>query len=103
MPVQRIPRYPSMAGVALHGRCSLAWQVQRIPRYRLLLEQLAKATPADHADAAPAAQALAQIERIGTAVNEAVRTREAVEKVIEAQQRVESLSTPSHRKAGLPA
>ncbi|KAL1521858.1 hypothetical protein AB1Y20_021509 [Prymnesium parvum] len=72
-----------------HGGCTLRslliQPVQRVPRYKMLLEQLLKHTPHDHADHGPATRALAAISRLATGVNEAVRRREAVEKVVEVE------------------
>eukprot|EP00966_Prymnesium_polylepis_P020165 465028-Prymnesium_polylepis.1 len=44
--------------------------VQRVPRYKLLLEQLLKLTPADHPDHAPTKDSLAAISRLAVGVNE---------------------------------
>ena len=73
-------------GQGSHNVASLLIQpVQRIPRYKLLLEELHKATPPAHADAAAIGTALEAVSGIAASVNEAVRRREAVEKVVELQ------------------
>ncbi|KAL1510227.1 hypothetical protein AB1Y20_006554 [Prymnesium parvum] len=59
--------------------------VQRIPRYKLLLEQLLEATPPTHADHQPTVEALEKISTIAHTVNEAIKRREAVEQVLKLQ------------------
>ena len=59
--------------------------VQRIPRYKLMLEQLLKGTSEDHPDHSPTANVLEQISAIATKVNNAIKRREAVEAVYELQ------------------
>eukprot|EP00041_Stephanoeca_diplocostata_P031615 m.989012 g.989012 ORF g.989012 m.989012 type:complete len:1298 (+) comp23995_c0_seq6:220-4113(+) len=54
--------------------------VQRILKYPLLLRELAKKTPADHADYADIVQAETLLSKIGTAINEGRRTKEILEK-----------------------
>ena len=61
--------------------------VQRVPRYKLLLEELLKLTPASHPDHESTTASLAAISRLAVGVNEAVRRREAVEKVVELEKR----------------
>lgn len=50
--------------------------VQRIPRYNLLLQELLKKTPEDHADYAHITQALSKIKEIADYVNYSVREQE---------------------------
>ena len=50
--------------------------IQRVPRYRMLLEELLKHTPDDHADHSACASALDQIKFVATELNEAKRTAE---------------------------
>ena len=52
--------------------------VQRLPRYKMLLEQLLKLTPASHAERPKLEAALDNVSRFATAVNEAVRRRDVV-------------------------
>ena len=61
--------------------------VQRVPRLKLLLEQLVKETPPDHPDRAASERALEELSKIASAVNEAIRRREAVEAVFTMQQK----------------
>eukprot|EP00808_Paulinella_micropora_P024737 g9657.t1 len=50
--------------------------VQRIPRYRLLLQELVKNTDAGHPDSEPLAQALSLVGEVATHINEAMRAQE---------------------------
>ena len=50
--------------------------IQRVPRYRLLLEELLKHTPEEHADYTQCVGALDQIKHVATELNEAKRTAE---------------------------
>ena len=57
--------------------------VQRIPRYRLLLQELLKYTPEDHSDFTDISEAFASIGEIASAHNEAIRRRETKDKLME--------------------
>ena len=57
--------------------------MQRIPRYKLLLEQLLKETPQGHPDHKSTLEALDEVAAVATKVNAAIKRREAVEKVYE--------------------
>jgi len=59
--------------------------VQRIPRYKLLLEQLLKETPKEHPDHVTLLSTLEEISAVATKVNTAIKRREAVEAVFELQ------------------
>ena len=65
--------------------------MQRVPRYRLLLKELRKHTPDSHADAGPLDAALGQVETAATHINEGIRRRENMEKILEIQE-VEGVS-----------
>ena len=52
--------------------------VQRVPRYLLLLKELLKLTPAEHADFAAISQAHTTISQVASHVNEEVRNAEQV-------------------------
>eukprot|EP00698_Gefionella_okellyi_P009277 TRINITY_DN2350_c0_g1_i1.p1 TRINITY_DN2350_c0_g1~~TRINITY_DN2350_c0_g1_i1.p1 ORF type:complete len:872 (+),score=211.01 TRINITY_DN2350_c0_g1_i1:120-2735(+) len=67
--------------------------VQRIPRYRLLLTELVKATPDNHPDYAKCKQALAQVEQIAVGINENIRTGERLAKVRSLARQVVGLET----------
>ena len=59
--------------------------VQRIPRYRLLLEALCKATPETHSDYTHLHSALQKVGEIADQVNEKIRFAEHAHKVVEVQ------------------
>ena len=59
--------------------------VQRLPRYRLLLEQLLRHTPPAHPEHAPLRTALAAVERATAAVNETMKLRERAAQVVAIQ------------------
>ncbi|KNE56373.1 hypothetical protein AMAG_02186 [Allomyces macrogynus ATCC 38327] len=75
--------------------------IQRIPRYRLLLQSLLKHTPEDHADYADLTRALAEIEAIAKKINERKRLQEDTAKLIALQARIKGrpgpLVTPHRR------
>ena len=50
--------------------------IQRVPRYRMLLEELVKHTPLDHCDYGKCQAALAQIVHVASELNEAKRDAE---------------------------
>jgi len=60
--------------------------VQRVPRYRLLLKELRKHTGDGHPDAGPLDAALGQVETAATHINEGIRRRENMEKILEIQE-----------------
>lgn len=62
--------------------------VQRIPRYRLLLQDLLKFTPHDHPDHPSLVRAYAEIARRADEINERKRTKEANDRVLEIQNRI---------------
>lgn len=66
--------------------------VQRIPRYKLLLEEVLKGTPADHPDHPLVAEALDRISTIATTVNEAIKRREAVEQALQPRNKTRPLA-----------
>lgn len=61
--------------------------VQRIPRYRLLMEQLLKYTEESHPDHQNIVDALASIREIALAHNEAIRRRETKDKLMDIMMR----------------
>lgn len=50
--------------------------VQRVPRYKLLLQEMLKMTPLSHADRADLRRALKAVSEVATHINEEVRTQE---------------------------
>ena len=72
--------------------------VQRVPRIKLLLEQIVAATPVDHPDRAETERAFEHVAQVAAEVNEAIRRREAIEATFqlanEFTNRVEDLTKP---------
>ena len=54
----------------------LIMPVQRVPRYRLLIQELLKHTPLAHADVAPLKRALNVISNVAASINASARTKE---------------------------
>ncbi|RLN21214.1 hypothetical protein BBO99_00001138 [Phytophthora kernoviae] len=78
----------------------LIMPIQRIPRYKLLLERLCELTPAEHPDAAFLTEAVTRVRDAALLINETVRRQESLEIVIQAQQQLGgqlSLSTADRR------
>ncbi|KAL2918478.1 hypothetical protein HK105_201879 [Polyrhizophydium stewartii] len=65
--------------------------VQRIPRYKLLLEDLVKHTPENHPDYGDLNKALKRISEVATFVNEEIRKHENVLQIIEIQKNLLNL------------
>jgi len=59
--------------------------VQRLPRYRLLLEDLLRNTPETHSDYPPVKEALAKITSVTDFVNEEKRLSENIQKILKIQ------------------
>lgn len=72
-------------------RSFLILPVQRIPRYRLLLEDMVKNTRTTHADYAPLTESLTTIKEVATQINDAVKKHENRMKIISIQQRINTL------------
>eukprot|EP01105_Mastigella_eilhardi_P000020 TRINITY_DN1003_c0_g2_i1.p1 TRINITY_DN1003_c0_g2~~TRINITY_DN1003_c0_g2_i1.p1 ORF type:complete len:1350 (+),score=306.79 TRINITY_DN1003_c0_g2_i1:364-4050(+) len=62
--------------------------VQRIPRYKLLLEDLLKHTFPEHPDHKYLEEALGTIKTVAREINEEIKAQEARQKMLELQQRV---------------
>ena len=74
---------------AMHSYTTLFFSpcaVQRVPRYRLLLKELLSHTPEEHADRRALEKALGIVEQAATHINEGIRRRENMEKILEVQQ-----------------
>ncbi|RQM16591.1 hypothetical protein DD237_001252 [Peronospora effusa] len=65
----------------------LIMPIQRIPRYKLLLERLCELTPPEHPDAAFLTEAVNRIRSAASLINETVRRQENLEIVLQAQQK----------------
>jgi hypothetical protein len=96
--VEKDPRFQNQKLESL-----LILPVQRIPRYRLLLEQLLKYTPEDHVDYHTVSDALEKICQLAMYNNEQIRARENLNKMMEIMMSIEPTSridlfAPSDRK-----
>lgn len=81
----------------------LIMPVQRIPRYRLLLEQLLKYTPENHSDFPVVQSALDRICELASYNNEAIRARENKNKIMNVMMQLDpayriDLLDDKHRK-----
>ena len=79
----------------------LIMPVQRIPRYRLLLQDLLYSTPMDHSDNFHITKALYKIESVANFVNEQIRLQENAIKIYEIQQKLVGFVDSSGRPASL--
>eukprot|EP01134_Creolimax_fragrantissima_P005594 CFRG5594T1 len=68
--------------------------IQRIPRYLLLLEALAKNTSREHSDRVDIASAIKAAKEIAVYINEGQRRAESVEKVYNMDQRISGFIQP---------
>ncbi|CAG8435084.1 2927_t:CDS:2 [Ambispora gerdemannii] len=80
---------PALNGLQMNS--FLIMPIQRIPRYKLLLEALLKYTHESHPDYASLTKCVQQITVIADDVNEKIRDAENQQKVIEIQGQVEGL------------
>jgi len=62
--------------------------VQRVPRYRLLLNELLKATSEEHADRPALAEAVGKVDEAAQHINHIIKTRQNRERVREVQHRL---------------
>ena len=70
----------------------LIMPIQRIPRYRMLLEEVVKFTPEEHIDYKDLCTALETIKEIAQYINERKRESENMTKVIEIQTKIRGLN-----------
>lgn len=79
----------------------LVTPVQRIPRYRMLLEQILKCTPKQHEDYMNLSSSLSKIIDVATANNEAIRQRDSKDMImrimmsLDSKTRVNLLDVPT--------
>jgi FYVE/RhoGEF/PH domain-containing protein 5/6 len=66
----------------------LIMPVQRIPRYQLLVAELLKHTQYEHSDYAELTKALDAIKAAGSKVEEVVKERQSIEKIVEINKKV---------------
>ncbi|KAF9976419.1 hypothetical protein BGZ73_008621 [Actinomortierella ambigua] len=68
--------------------------VQRIPRYRMLLESLLRHTPSHHPDYQNLKQAYGALEHTAMFVNETIRQHEMFQEMLDIQRRLSGLNEP---------
>ena len=78
--VETVRSNPLCEGLGLES--FLIAPVQRIPRYRLLLQELLKYTPEDHSDYVHISEAFASIREIASAHNEAIRRKDKLMEIM---------------------
>ena len=66
----------------------LIMPVQRIPRYKLLLDDLVRSTPPDHPDTPLLEKALSAIADVGMFVNEQIRKHEMYMRMLDLQRQL---------------
>lgn len=88
--IEKVEKEPHLQGQKIESLLILP--VQRIPRYRLLLEQLLKYTPEDHVDYQVVQSALENICALAMYNNEAIRARENLNKMMEIMMSIEPTS-----------
>ncbi|KAJ1989053.1 hypothetical protein GGI25_002822 [Coemansia spiralis] len=96
--IQEANSSPECKGLSFQSYLLLP--VQRIPRYKLLLNDLLKHTPAAHIDRQSIADALRMIEDVAAFVNENIQEHEMTLSIIEIQRTLglkESLLVPGRR------
>jgi len=81
--LDRVHRDPALKGLNLIA--FLILPIQRIPRYRMLLEAIAKHTPEGHPDYDDLRGALGKIIAVADQVNEQIRSAENAQRVVEVQ------------------
>ena len=69
--------------------------MQRVPRYRMLLEDLLKHTDAGHPDEAPMRKALSEVQEVALLLNESKRETDALEQL----RRLVERFAPAEREA----
>lgn len=81
-------------GYGLGFQAHLLTIVQRIPRYKLLVEELLKATPETHPDHIDLVRASHMIEQVASYINENVRQHEMVLTMLGLQKSLQGLTEP---------
>ena len=77
---------PEARGLSLQA--FLVTPVQRIPRYKMLLEDMLKHTPEDHPDHENLRNALKLVSEIAKSVNETIRNHELMLKMLDIQKSI---------------
>jgi hypothetical protein len=91
--VDKVQKNPDLQGQNLESLLILP--VQRIPRYRLLLEQLLKYTTNDHPDYQTVQSALDKICELAHYNNEAIRARENNNKLMSIMMQIQPTNRPN--------
>ena len=65
--------------------------IQRIPRYKMLLQDLLKNTPEGHADSQNLREALTSIEQVAVFLNETIRRHEVILEMLRLQKQISGL------------
>ncbi|GAC74718.1 predicted Rho/Rac guanine nucleotide exchange factor [Moesziomyces antarcticus T-34] len=81
-------------GYGLGFQAHLLTIVQRIPRYKLLVDDLVKSTPESHPDCADIRRASRMIEQVASYINENVRQHEMVLTMLGLQKSLQGLTEP---------
>ena len=79
-------------GHAQNLRGYLITPVQRLPRYKLLLEDLIKNTPEDHCDLQRLKDALSKVKEINTTVNKSIDLQTKQNKMIELSEKIKGIN-----------
>ncbi|KAJ8299561.1 hypothetical protein KUTeg_023621 [Tegillarca granosa] len=79
---------PDMNGLKINAL--LITPVQRIPRYKLLLEDLLQSTPEDHHDYQQIKEAATQVSEIATHINDHIRQHDNFQKMLSIQNSFDS-------------
>ncbi|KAF2072417.1 hypothetical protein CYY_006274 [Polysphondylium violaceum] len=74
-------------GIGLDLQSLLIMPVQRIPRYKLLIQSLVSFTPKESSDSALLGTALDTISKVADHINESIRERQNLEKILFIQRR----------------
>lgn len=80
---ENVESKPESAGQTLSSY--LIMPIQRIPRYRLLLDELVRRTPIDHPDIVNLQKAVELVKQVAVRINEGVRDSEVQEQILDIQ------------------
>ncbi len=87
----------------IHYRVSYShFQVQRIPRYILLLNDLLKHTWPEHVDYGDLRNAVAAMENVAEYINERTRVHESITKITDVEKRLK-YGSPEHEPLSIPS
>jgi len=89
---------PTFGGLTLSGY--LIMPIQRIPRYKLLLEVILQNTQPDHPDYANLQKALSEVETIALTINDAIENESSMNTLIKLQGMV-NLQVPKQKEKNI--